>query len=646
MATRVLIAHDDTQRLERAVAELEARGFDVVATPDGGDAYARFVEDPPDLVVCSEALPGLSGLNLARSVRAQSATTPVLMLVAEPWVAEVEGVTIQPEPFDVEQLCTLFPWLAPRGRAASAASAAAAPLDAFTLQALKRLQRGTGPVAQLDDRGLLAIARIAREEVVTAGELVAAQGEVGTSCFLVLQGQVRVTLQGGDDVELARIGEGGFIGEAALFSDRPRPASVWSVGTSILLRFERHELVPMLEFYPGLRDALAGRAAERSEETLWGALRGDNEVQRSLADLEDAPVLLLAPRAPVAASRRPAAAPAVRAATEDPSVADDRPPAHDRPTRRTLPKTIVVAAAAAVAALVVAWLATERPWSSVPSTLALAQGAEVSPTVDVPPGAAAPLLAALAAGDVDWDLRGDPSWTPELFEDAPAPPTSTALAPGPAEGVAATKQGAPESSAPAPGLVVGPAAAPDGQPGASPRTPTTSPAPASPTPAVATDAASVVATERSARAQEPAGGAAEAPARTAQSDPTRAAPRAKAAPAGARQKMLELMEQKKYADAVELGRELRSHGESDWETELAVADARRLAGEPERAIASYHVYLRRFPESPRIDDARFWLAELLIAQGRKDEARELLKQVVESPAATHRAEAQERLGGL
>ena len=539
MATRVLIAHDDTQRLERAVAELEARGFEVVATPDGGDAYARFVEDPPDLVVCSEALPGLSGLNLARSVRAQSPGTPVLMLVAEPWVAEVEGVAIQPEPFDVEQLCALFPWLAPRSRAASRASAAAvgapAALDAFTLAALKRLQRGTGPVAQLDDRGLLALARIAREEVVTAGELIAGQGEVGTSCFLVLQGQVRVTLRGSDDVELARIGEGGFIGEAALFSDRPRPVSMWSVATSILLRFERHELLPMLGFYPGLRDALAGTTAERSEETLWGALRGDNEVQRSLADLEDAPAPRPATRAPVAPSRALVVMPT-------PQVVID-----GRPVRRRLPAALAVVSAVAVAALGGAWLATERPWLSVPSTPASARDAGGSAMAVVRPDAAPPLVAALADGDVDWDLRGDPSYTAEIFEDLPAPP-----APAPAPTEATAQQGASESAAASGAPVVARAADPGG-PAADPL----------PRPAVtpgAAPAASTVATEPPARAPDPTATAAR---RATPDDSARPAPRGKAAPAAARQKMLELLEQKKYDDAIELGRELRAHGESD-----------------------------------------------------------------------------------
>src|SRR6478735_11491429 len=98
MALKVLIAHGNTQRLKQAVGDLHAAGFDVVATPDGGDAFARFFEEAPDVVICSLVLPGLAGDNIARMVRSQSPGTEVVLLIEHEDQGKDQGVNVVVEP--------------------------------------------------------------------------------------------------------------------------------------------------------------------------------------------------------------------------------------------------------------------------------------------------------------------------------------------------------------------------------------------------------------------------------------------------------------------------------------------------------------------------------------------------------------------
>lgn len=78
---RLLIVEDDA-RLTRLVREyLEREGFTVDVVHDGVTAVGRILDDPPDLVVLDQMLPGLDGLQVLQRVR-PSYTGPVVMLTA------------------------------------------------------------------------------------------------------------------------------------------------------------------------------------------------------------------------------------------------------------------------------------------------------------------------------------------------------------------------------------------------------------------------------------------------------------------------------------------------------------------------------------------------------------------------------------
>jgi DNA-binding response OmpR family regulator len=81
MMATILIADDDpplTALLRQTLAE---EGYRVLTAADGTDALAQAQAHRPDLVVLDWLMPGLSGLEVARRLRAL-AGMPILMLTA------------------------------------------------------------------------------------------------------------------------------------------------------------------------------------------------------------------------------------------------------------------------------------------------------------------------------------------------------------------------------------------------------------------------------------------------------------------------------------------------------------------------------------------------------------------------------------
>jgi two-component system phosphate regulon response regulator PhoB len=84
MGTRVLIVEDEEPLTLLLRYNLEAEGYDVDCVARGDEADIRLREQLPDLVVLDWMLPGLSGIELCRRIRARKETErlPVIMLTA------------------------------------------------------------------------------------------------------------------------------------------------------------------------------------------------------------------------------------------------------------------------------------------------------------------------------------------------------------------------------------------------------------------------------------------------------------------------------------------------------------------------------------------------------------------------------------
>jgi two-component system phosphate regulon response regulator PhoB len=84
MSARILIVEDEEPLTLLLRYNLEAEGFEVESVARGDDAEIRFREGLPDLVILDWMLPGLSGIELCRRLRAraESKLLPIIMLTA------------------------------------------------------------------------------------------------------------------------------------------------------------------------------------------------------------------------------------------------------------------------------------------------------------------------------------------------------------------------------------------------------------------------------------------------------------------------------------------------------------------------------------------------------------------------------------
>ena len=82
MKPRVLVVDDDSALAEMLGIVLRTDGFEPSFVADGGQALAAFREIKPEIVLLDLMLPGLSGIDVCRSIRAESGV-PIIMLTAK-----------------------------------------------------------------------------------------------------------------------------------------------------------------------------------------------------------------------------------------------------------------------------------------------------------------------------------------------------------------------------------------------------------------------------------------------------------------------------------------------------------------------------------------------------------------------------------
>lgn len=107
---KILIVEDEKMLADSLKALLERKGFEVEAVYDGetGQEYAEL--GIYDLLILDVMMPKLNGLELARRVRSQRCSTPILMLTAKSAIEDrIEGLNAGADyyltkPFDSREL--------------------------------------------------------------------------------------------------------------------------------------------------------------------------------------------------------------------------------------------------------------------------------------------------------------------------------------------------------------------------------------------------------------------------------------------------------------------------------------------------------------------------------------------------------------
>ncbi len=81
-APRILLVDDEEAIQKLLTYPMEKEGYEIVQARDGESALEKFHEQQFDLVVLDIMLPGISGIDVCRTIRAES-TVPIIMLTAK-----------------------------------------------------------------------------------------------------------------------------------------------------------------------------------------------------------------------------------------------------------------------------------------------------------------------------------------------------------------------------------------------------------------------------------------------------------------------------------------------------------------------------------------------------------------------------------
>jgi CRP-like cAMP-binding protein len=112
--------------------------------------------------------------------------------------------------------------------------------------------------------------RVAHHRHYDPGAVIVQEGQGGIAFFIVTAGRVSVSRTGADgrQHEIRSVGPGSVFGEMALFSDRPRSATVTAIEPTDCLALHRFEFLDELRRNPEvalrLLDSLAVRLDEAS----------------------------------------------------------------------------------------------------------------------------------------------------------------------------------------------------------------------------------------------------------------------------------------------------------------------------------------------------------------------------------------------
>jgi len=112
MKRRVLIADDDPDILDLVSASMRQAGADVMSVTSGAELLERLAEDGAfDLVISDVAMPWMTGVEVARSLRAAGLEVPVILMTAFRTAALAEEIrslggrtALLPKPFDPDEL--------------------------------------------------------------------------------------------------------------------------------------------------------------------------------------------------------------------------------------------------------------------------------------------------------------------------------------------------------------------------------------------------------------------------------------------------------------------------------------------------------------------------------------------------------------
>jgi len=99
---RILIADDERHIVQVLSLTLTREGYDVVTAGDGDAAWQAVLHQDPDLIITDQAMPGLTGTELASQVQSMGRDNPLPVMI-------VTAKQLAPQPWDVSNVAAVLP---------------------------------------------------------------------------------------------------------------------------------------------------------------------------------------------------------------------------------------------------------------------------------------------------------------------------------------------------------------------------------------------------------------------------------------------------------------------------------------------------------------------------------------------------------
>jgi len=144
--------------------------------------------------------------------------------------------------------------------------------DFYRQRVLARVLAITPVFEGVPPEARLALANRFRLNSFNDGDTIVQEGERGDCFYLVRSGRVGVFTRkmqaGADMVELGHMEEGGFFGEVALLTDKPRTATVVAQGPVELMELSRDNFNSIVAEYPSVRKVVEAYQKQRVQDTI------------------------------------------------------------------------------------------------------------------------------------------------------------------------------------------------------------------------------------------------------------------------------------------------------------------------------------------------------------------------------------------
>ena len=154
------------------------------------------------------------------------------------------------------------------------------------------LLRGVPAFSRLSDEQLAVLTTSIGTQSFARGEMIFHQGSIGSVLYIIVSGQVRISMIGeaGQELTVTILRNGDFLGELALLDGLPRSASAQAMRPTIALTLHRAVFLHTIEACPPIAASVLEAMASRLRQTTayaeqLNSLSAPRRVVRQLLNL-------------------------------------------------------------------------------------------------------------------------------------------------------------------------------------------------------------------------------------------------------------------------------------------------------------------------------------------------------------------------